>query len=107
MVETTHRQSRRVVLCVRWSSSNFDCQVGRSGKTLLLLATGLRPRGEGNGSQVFIDPMLTVRRLISLTVALAAGLARATDLDASIDINKHINQYTSRSQTLQREQNHI
>ena len=40
--------------------------------------TGLRPRRvrAGNGSQVFAASMLTVLRLISLTVASAAGSAR-------------------------------
>ena len=37
----------------------------------------------GNGSQVFTASMLTVLRLLSSTVALAAGSARVTDLDAS------------------------
>ena len=40
----------------------------------------------GNGSQVFTASILTVLWLISLTVALAAGLARATGLDASTAI---------------------
>ena len=43
------------------------------GRHCCCLATGLRPRGACNGSQVFTASTLNVRRLISLTVALAAG----------------------------------
>ena len=57
--------------------------VGRLGKTLLLLGHGLAAAGACNGSYMFTASMLTVLWLISLTVALAAGSARATDLDAS------------------------
>ena len=78
---TSGRTSVRVAR--RWLSANFDRQVGRSGKTLLL---GYGPAAAGNGSQVFIASMLTVLRLISLTVALAAGSARVTALGASIYI---------------------
>ena len=54
MVETTHRQWRHAVLRVVWSELKLDRQVGRSGKTLLLLGHGLAAEGEvGNGSQVF------------------------------------------------------
>ena len=60
--------------------------VGR-GKTLLL-DHGLAPvGGAGNGSQVFTASMLTVFRLFSLTVALAAGSACARGLDANWLIN--------------------
>ena len=62
-------------------SSNFDRQVGRWGKTMLLLGHGLANAG-GNGSQVFAASMLTVLWLISLTVALAVSSARKTGLDA-------------------------
>ena len=41
-------------------------------------------RGAGNGIRVLTTSMLTELRLISLTVALAAGSARATGFDASI-----------------------
>ena len=55
------------------------------GRHCCCWATGLQPWGEGgNGSQVFTASMLTVLRHISLTVALAAGSARVTGLDASI-----------------------
>ena len=57
--------------------------VGR-GKILLLLGHMLAAAGAGNGSQVFTASMLIVLRLIRLTVALAAGLVRATGLYASI-----------------------
>ena len=51
---------------------------------MLLLGNGLAaPGGGGDGSQGFTAPMLTVLRLINLTVALAAGSARVTGLDAS------------------------
>ena len=51
----------------------------------MLLGHGLAAAGEGagDGSQVFTASILTVLRLISLTVAFAAGSARATGLDAS------------------------
>ena len=59
----------------------MEHQVGRSGKTLLLLGHGLVAAGwEGNGSRVFTASMSTVLRLTSLTVVLAAGSVRATGL---------------------------
>ena len=68
-----------------WLSSNFDPQVGRSGKTLLLLGHGLAAAvGVVNGSQVFTASLLTVLRHISLTVALAVGSAHVTGLGKSI-----------------------
>ena len=84
------------VLYVLWSSSTFDRQAGLSGKKLLLL--GWRPREEaGNGSRVFTVSMLTVLRPISLTVALAAGSAHATGLDARpIAFQSKLPQMTSR-----------
>ena len=64
-------------VCVLWSRRlNFDHQVGRSGKTLLLLGNRLAAAGTDNGIQVFTASMLIVLWLISLTVALATGLAR-------------------------------
>ena len=47
-----------------------------------MLGYGLAAAGVGNGSQVFTASILTVLRLISLTVALAACSARVTGIDA-------------------------
>ena len=91
IVETTHRQRRHAVLYVLWPSSNFDHKVGRSGKTLLLLLShGLAASGvyKWESGLVFTASMLTFLRLISLTVALAAGSARVTAIGASTYILK-------------------
>ena len=48
------------------------------------LATAGRGVVAGNGSQVFTTSMLTVLRLNSLTVALAAGSARVTGFGSSL-----------------------
>ena len=45
--------------------------------------TGLLPRGGGNMSAVLTTSMLTVFRLICLTVAFAVGSARVTGLGSS------------------------
>ena len=58
------------------------------GRPCCCRATGLWPLG-GNGSQVFPASMLTVLRRISLTVALAAGSARAAGLDANNNNNNN------------------
>ena len=75
----------RSSVCVVVASLNFDRQVGRLGNTLLLLGHRLAAaEGAGNESQVkFTASLLTVLRLISLTVALAEGSARVTGLNAS------------------------
>ena len=81
MLETSRSSVRVVVEIELWPPKS----VGRSGEALLLLDHGLAAaRGAGNESRVITPSILTVIRLISLTVALAAGSARATGLDASI-----------------------
>ena len=62
LLHSTHCIQLRVA-----SSANFRRQVGRSGKTLVLLGYRLAVagRGRGNESQACIASMLTVLRLIS------------------------------------------
>ena len=68
-----------------WSSSNFDHQVGRSGEEIAAgprACSGRRGGEAGDGSRVFTTSMLTVHRLISLTV-VSSGSARVTGIGAS------------------------
>ena len=70
------------VCCGRGARTLATKSVGL-GRHCCCWVTGLRPWESDNGSQVFTAYMFTVLRLISLTVALAAGSARVTGHGAS------------------------
>ena len=78
--------------CCGWARTLTAKAVGR-GRDCYCWAMGLRRRGADNGSQVFTSSMLTALRLISLTVAFAAGSARASGLDASSYIIAYIGRW--------------
>ena len=81
---TVNDVTQLCVCCGRGTRTLTTKSVGR-GKTLLLLGHGLAAAERaGNGSQVFTASMLTVLRVINLTVALAGGSARVTGHGASL-----------------------